>query len=151
MLKQTIVKCPESIWNSPDDKTKFWRIAYHVLFYTHLYLQETEHDFAPWSGHRDEYQFLGPIHWENNRLPKIGEPFTKEEILTYLEVCRRQIDEKTKQFDPNAGSGFAWLPMSKLELQVYNIRHLQQHTGELMERLGQSGIEVVDWVARQER
>jgi hypothetical protein len=48
--------------------------------------------------------------------------------------------------DPEAESGFYWLPMNKLELQIYNIRHLQQHTGELMERLGsRAGVEV-DWV-----
>ena len=36
--------------------------------------------------------------------------------------------------------------MGKLELQIYNLRHLQQHTGELMERLGsRAGIDV-DWV-----
>jgi hypothetical protein len=36
--------------------------------------------------------------------------------------------------------------MGKLELQFYTIRHLQQHTGELCERLGtEAGIEI-GWV-----
>ena len=61
MLKQTIAKCPEPVWNSPDDKTKFWHIAYHALFYTHLYLQDSEQTFIPWSKHRKEYQFLGQV------------------------------------------------------------------------------------------
>lgn len=150
MLKQTVSQCPELIWDSPDDKTKFWRIAYHALFFTHLYLQETEHDFTAWSGHRDEYEFLGPIPWENNRLPKTGDPFTREEILAYLAVCGQQIDEKTQQFDPEAGSGFSWLPMSKLELHIYNIRHLQQHTAELMERLGTRTEIRLNWVVKSE-
>jgi hypothetical protein len=43
-------------------------------------------------------------------------------------------------------SGFDWLPFNKLEVQIYNIRHLQQHAGELCERLGEGeGIEV-DWI-----
>jgi hypothetical protein len=39
MLKQAIVKCPESMWDAPDPPNRFWQLAYHTLFYTHLYLQ----------------------------------------------------------------------------------------------------------------
>ncbi len=35
--------------------------------------------------------------------------------------------------------------MSKAELQIYTIRHLQQHIGELMERLGSRAEVDVDW------
>ncbi len=42
MLKQMIAKCPDSLWNSPADKTRFCHMAYHTLFYTHLYLQDSE-------------------------------------------------------------------------------------------------------------
>jgi hypothetical protein len=38
MLKQTIAKCPPTIWDDPNDKVKVWQVAYHALFYTHLYL-----------------------------------------------------------------------------------------------------------------
>ncbi len=41
MLKQAIVKCPDSIWNDHSDNTKFWHVASHALFYTHLYLHPT--------------------------------------------------------------------------------------------------------------
>jgi hypothetical protein len=34
-------------------------------------------------------------------------------------------------------------------LQFYNIRHVQQHTGELCERLGAKGEVEVDWVGMQ--
>jgi hypothetical protein len=84
MLKQTITKCPESIWNSPSDKTKFWHIAYHALFYTHLYLQNSEADFTPWAKHRDEYQFIGQLPWPPHSPPHIGEPYDKDRLLEYL-------------------------------------------------------------------
>ncbi|MEZ4615731.1 MAG: hypothetical protein R2867_09500 [Caldilineaceae bacterium] len=32
------------------------------------------------------------------------------------------------QTDLSAPSGFSWLPFTKFELQIYSIRHLQQHT-----------------------
>jgi hypothetical protein len=43
-------------------------------------------------------------------------------------------------------SGFYWIPMNKLELQFYNIRHLQHHTGELCERLGKTGAVEIGWI-----
>ncbi|KPV49022.1 hypothetical protein SE17_34945, partial [Kouleothrix aurantiaca] len=45
----------------------------------------------------------------------------------------------------DAPSGFSWLPLTKFELQIYSIRHIQQHAGELMERLG-PGATGLDWV-----
>ncbi len=42
MLKHAIGKCPDAMWNDPSDKNKFWHVAYHELFYMHLYLQPTE-------------------------------------------------------------------------------------------------------------
>ncbi len=118
MLKQAIAKCPESIWDDPGDKTSFWRIAYHALFYAHLYLQRTEQEFRPWVKHREDYQFLGPLPWPPHRRPVIGEPFTQEDLLAYVDVCQQQVDEKTRQLEPDADSGFAWLHCGKLELQL---------------------------------
>jgi hypothetical protein len=146
MLKQAIEKCPEAIWNSPDDKTKFWHIAYHALFYTHLYLQDTEETFTPWRKHRNEYQYIGRVPWPPHAAPQIGEPYDKETVLEYLEFCQKQVAERGPQLDFAAASGFDWLPFGKLELQIYTIRHIQQHAGELMERLGTRAQVEIDWV-----
>ena len=146
MLKRSIVACPESIWDSADDKTKCWHIAYHALFYTHLYLQDSQHTFVPWPKHRDEYQFIGQVPWPPHAPPTIGEPFDKATVLEYLAYCQHQVEDRVPKLDLDAASGFDWLPMRKLELQIYSMRHLQQHTGELMDRLGsRAGIEL-DWV-----
>jgi hypothetical protein len=147
MLKQTITRCPATLWDNPSDQNKFWHIAYHVLFFTHLYLQDTEKEFRPWSKHREHYQFLGTLPWPPHDKPKIGEAYRPEEVLAYLEVCQAQANEKVAVLDLAAEtSGFSWLPFGKLELQLYNIRHLQQHTGELMERLGTRENIEVDWI-----
>ena len=150
MLKQTIVKCPDSLWDDPEDKTRFWHVAYHALFYTHLYLQDSEQDFIPWSKHRNEYQYIGQVPWPPHAAPQIGEPYDRDSLLEYLAVCQAQVVERLQQVDLEArSSGFEWLPFGKLELQIYTLRHLQQHTGELMERLGaRAGVEI-DWVGMQ--
>jgi hypothetical protein len=146
MLKQAVVKCPDSLWNAAEDRNKFWHVAYHALFYTHLYLQDAEKDFRPWEKARNEYQFMGPMPWPPHNLPKIGEPYTREDVLAYLAFVREQVQARVPALDLEASSGFEWQPFGKLELQFYNIRHLQQHAAELYERLGtRAGIDL-DWI-----
>jgi hypothetical protein len=134
MLKQVIVKCPAALWNAPGDKDKVWRKAYHALFYAHLYLQETEKHFKLWEKHHD---------------PDTGEPFTQAEVLEYLAFVQKQVTAQVQALDLEAESGFHWLPFNKLELQFYNIRHIQQHAGELFERLGTRENIELDWVGAQ--
>ncbi|MEZ4714174.1 MAG: DinB family protein [Caldilineaceae bacterium] len=146
MLEQAVQKCPETLWAAAEDKVKFWHIAYHGLFFVHLYLQKTVGDFAPWPKHRENYEVMGRTPWPPYEKPEIGEPYTKADIQEYIDFCRQQVDMCVPPTDMDAESGFDWLPMSKFELQIYSIRHLQQHTGELMERLGtRAGIDV-DWI-----
>ena len=61
---------------------------------------------------------------------------------------RRQIEERLPSTAFDAPSGFHWLPFDKLELQFYNIRHIQHHVGELYERLAAAGGAEVGWAAR---
>lgn len=142
MLRQAIVECPETLWQGSEYKNPFWHVAYHVLFYTHLYLQSSEEDFVPWEKHKGEYVSLG----SSGEKPGAREPYSKEEILAYHRLCCEQVEERVTFLDLKAESGFHWLPFDKLELQIYNIRHIQQHTGELYERLGANEDIEVRWV-----
>jgi hypothetical protein len=109
------------------------------LFYVHLYLQPKEEDFARWPRH---------IPGAERMKPLTGQPLSQEAMLDYLDFCHKQVDTIVPTLDLNAASGFSWLPMSKLEVQFYSLRHLQSHTGELAERLwAVAGIEV-HWVGR---
>ncbi len=139
MLRQAIEKCPEPLWADASYKNPFWNIAYHAIFFVHLYLQPTEQAFTPWEKHRDEVVGM-------EETDDAVEPYSKEEILTYLDLCQSEMEEQVDALDLEAESGFHWLPFNKLELQFYNIRHLMLHTGELCERLGTHGEVEVGWV-----
>jgi hypothetical protein len=150
MLRQVVEKCPADLWDQPVNGVALWRIAYHALFYVYLYLQPAVEDFASWPRHRPDYEMLGPPPWDPTHQPAIGEPYTRQDLLDYIAFCHDQVDAIVDTLDLEAGSGFDWLPFGKLELQFYSIRHLQQHVGELCERLSaHSGI-AVNWV-RQNR
>ena len=145
MLGQVVENCPEALWLAEGYPNHFWQVAYHALFYTHLYLHPTGQDFKPWEEHREESEFMGPLPWPPHSQPKPCEPYTQAQVLAFLEICQQMVDQQMSSLDLDASSGFDWLPFNKTELQIYNIRHLQQHTGELCERLGMAGIDI-GWV-----
>ena len=148
MLKQAISVCPADLWDDHQDRNRFWHLSYHALFYTHLYLSTSDDKFVAWDNHREDYQFLGLKPWPPHDLPQIGEPYTPEETLAYLDFCWKYVDAQLTELNLEAPSGFSWQPFNKFELQIYNIRHLQQHTGELMERLGSRAQIDVNWVGK---
>jgi len=68
-------------------------------------------------------------------------------VLSFLDFCIQAVRDKVAILNLEADtSGFSWLPFGKLELQIYNIRHLQHHAAELMERLGEREKIDIDWV-----
>jgi hypothetical protein len=148
MLAQAIIQCPQRIWADPQDKNQFWHIAYHALFYTHLYLQVSEDEFLPWEKHIKDIHSLGSHPQSPQDEAANRDPYSKDDLLAYVDFCQQEIDDKVAALNLEAESGFDWIPFNKLELQFYNIRHLQHHTGELCERLGaRAGIDV-RWVGR---
>jgi hypothetical protein len=46
----------------------------------------------------------------------------------------------------DSASGFHWLPFSRFELHLYNLRHLEHHTGQLADRLRSVANLGVTWV-----
>lgn len=148
MLGHAIELCPESLWLAPECQNRFWHIAYHVVFCTHMYLQPSLGEFHPWTKHREDSQFLGhkPGAPPDAPLPVFA-PYSKPDVLEYFALCRAEEESRVPAPDLEAPSGFWWLPFNKLELQLYNIRHLQHHTGQLADRLRTAAGIGVEWVA----
>lgn len=139
MLKQTIALCPEQLWNAPEDKNKFWQVAYHALYFVHEYLADSYETFTPWEKHREVYDFDDS---------QIFEPYDKETILEYLAFLQQHVVERLPQLKLDEPEGHGSRTLLTAELQIYSIRHLMQHTGELMERLGSRTGAQIDWVGR---
>ncbi|HEY3281820.1 MAG TPA: DinB family protein [Armatimonadota bacterium] len=146
MLRQAIERCPEEVWVSGDHPRNYWRIAYHALFFAHFYLQPNADAFTRWEGHRPDTHSLSDGPWLPNGTPEVVEPYTKQELLDYLTLCDAMIDEGVDRIDLDAQEcGFPWYQMPKLDHQIVNIRHIQQHVGQMAELLMAHGVEV-DWV-----
>ncbi len=149
MLEEAVRSCPDRLWADAAYENPFWRVAYHALFYTHFYLQRDEAAFVPWPNHREESNFLGPLPWPPHRQPRIGAPYTHTEILEYSSLVHVEIEAQLTEIDLDATeSGFPWLPFGKAELVLYTLRHLQHHTGQLVDRVRSDAGVGIEWVGR---
>src|SRR5690349_5136909 len=84
MLKETIEVTPEELWYSKEYTNTFWQIAYHTLFFAHLYSQKDEASFIPWEKQKNDSQYPDAIPGDpdpQSTLPLIPEPYTKEQVL----------------------------------------------------------------------
>jgi len=144
MLMDTIEKCPDSLWDDATYENTYWRIVYHALFYTSLYLTGSEDKFIPFSKHYTNINFLGSVAFD--KPIAINEIFTKAQMLEYAQSISNNLDMMITDEGNEEKCGFFWLPLNKLELSLYTLRHMQHHIGQLIERLHQNGIRGINWV-----
>ena len=143
MLKEALEACPDEIWNGGTPPRQFWRLAYHALFYTHLYLEVKENDFTRWEHHRDEV--VGDQ--EHERMD--ATPYTRAELLTYWALVDARIDPQLDKIDLSAPEcGIPWYTLPKLDHVILNLRHLSEHAGQLRDRVMEVGIDQ-RWFSRR--
>lgn len=156
MLRETIELCPDELWYDEGPHNAYWQIAYHTLFFTHLYLMPDEAAFRPWRGHRSRAQhpdgIAGPADPESE-LPLLPDPYTREQTLEYWRFSDEIVDNAVDALDLHSpASGFHWYRIPKLEHQIVNIRHVEHHVAQLADRLRAAEGVGVRWVgARRNR
>jgi hypothetical protein len=155
MLGEAIRICPGEVWTARDHTNAFWQVAYHTLFFAHVYSQTEEAAFRPWEGHCADVQvpdcIPGPPD-PNSDLPLIPDPYTKDEVLAYWEFCVSMIDDAVDAIDPfSPESGFHWYPIPKLDHQIVNIRHIQHGAAQLADRLRAAADLGVSWTGAGSR
>ncbi len=123
MLKEAVVKCPASVWDAPQDKDRFWVKVRHTLRYAHRDLRAGIRGFRAWRGRS----------WADP-----SERPSKQEVLEFLDFIEDQLSGDPRTRGPN------FRPQA-LERMIAGIRHIQQHTGEIYERLGSREHMVLHW------
>lgn len=150
MLREAIERCPDDIWFNDQHKNSFWQVAYHVIFFTHVYLQSNEAAFQRWEGHQRNVQNEDAFAIEQDpksNLPLLPKPYTKSEVLEYWNFCDQMVDRDVDALDlQSPDSGFHWYKVSKLEHQFINIRHIEHHTAQLADRLRATNGIAIRWV-----
>ena len=147
MLADAVDACPDELWTRrlwpqpppshfPAHFAEFWHVTYHALVWLDLYLAGIpEEEFAP------------PPQFAQGELDSPGaqpaQPYTKQELRGYLQSTRRKCRDKLTALTDEE----AWRPVeypwsegrrvSYLELQLYNMRHVQEHAAQLSLFIGQ--------------
>lgn len=155
MLRDALRDCPDELWEArlwedqPDQWvavgfSKFWYLGYHTLFWLDLYLTGAEEGFTP-PAPFDLVEMAA-----NEVLPRT---YTRAELLGYLELCRGRCQETIGALSHEEAQRvcrFAWGEVSFAELQLYNLRHVQEHAAHLGMFLGQQAGKSTRWVAKAE-
>lgn len=149
-FENALLACPDSLWKGrlwseksdhsrPPEFAEFWYLTYHTLFWLDLYLSGVpEEDFAPPT----------PFIWTEAGVEWVlpERPYSKDELHAYLmslrEQCRITLlaltDEQARR--PVEYPWSQGQPISYLELQLYTMRHVQEHAAQLNLFLGQHGV-----------
>jgi hypothetical protein len=141
-LGQALRDCPDELWeqrlweDQPDQWVAagfaaFWYLGYHALFWLDLYLTGAEEGFAPPPP-------FDLVEMEaNETLPRT---YTRAELLGYLAECRRRCEATVSALTVEQAyrlCRFPWGELPFAELQLYSLRHVQEHAAQLHLFLGQ--------------
>jgi hypothetical protein len=140
MLENAIRACPVEYWG---DAGQFWYISYHTLFYLDYYLSE------------DPTRFKPPAPFTLSELDPSGpmpeRVYAKEELLSYLEFSRAKCHDLIDCLT-NESMVKRWINEYRnynvVETILYNMRHVQHHTGQLNLLLRQRINDAPGWVSQ---
>jgi DinB superfamily len=143
-LDDAINACPDRLWaavlwKDSDDARygQFWFVAYHALFWLDLFLTGSSEGFTP------------PLPFIRGVLPE--KPYMKDEVSSYLKQCRQKCKAAIEALTNEKAyrvCTFDWMEPTFLELQLYSMRHLQEHAAQLSLFLGQNGVTGQDWIPK---
>jgi hypothetical protein len=152
-LHNALRNCPDELWerqlwhDQPDQWvargfSTFWYLGYHTLFWLDLYLTGAEEGFAPPAPFDVVEMEAGEV------LPRT---YTREELLGYLELCRRRCQETIAALTTEQSyrlCRFSWGEVPFGELLLYTMRHVQEHAAQLHLFLGQQAGKSTDFTQR---
>ena len=146
MLRSTIGSCPEDLWKREKDCNPFWALAYHAVYFAHLYLSPSQEEFVPFERQVRGREGFGQTDLDDWSKLTPDDVYSREDVLAYCDHVDAAVDRlvASKPFD--AESGFHWLMFSRGEALLYNLRHVQHHAGQLAERLRQELDVGTKWV-----
>lgn len=142
MVGDALRDCPDKLWEArlwadqPDQWvaagfSTFWYLGYHTLFWLDLYLTGAEEGFAP-------PEPFDLIEMETGEV--LPRTYTRAELLDYLAYCRHRCQETLSTLSTEQAYRLCRFPWGELtfgELQLYSLRHVQEHGAHLHMFLGQ--------------
>jgi hypothetical protein len=126
MMDRCIRACPPEHWEGKIANGTFRWVAYHTLFWVDLYLSPGDEDAFVLR----DFHHRGGDEREDTACAGLG----KDETLAYVAICRQKMLETVALETAESlqgPCGFSYRKITRGELHLYNLRHVQHHTGQL--------------------
>ncbi len=136
ILEECLCNFDDELWLDEEYQNPAWHIAYHVLYYTNIYLASSEEAVMHWQLEQGGLQYLSSSeHPEYSAAAKQADIYTREQLISFLGIIKRNLTGYLQKLHLNDPAWPPWYDETKGEFHLNNLRHLQHHPGELMERL----------------
>ena len=147
-LAACIDRCPDSSWDMLIGIYAFSQVAFHTLFFADFYLGAGATSLRDQAFHLENKAFFADYEQLECRAP-VGR-YERPPLQKYMRHCRKKavdvIASETAE-SLRGDSGFDRRDFCRAELHVYNIRHIQHHSAQLILRLRmQAGVDI-PWFA----
>lgn len=151
MFKNAVERWPEEQWHADE---RIFYMVYHTLFFLEYYLTFPPKDFAPRLPVTLTRKEDVPIKALDDLIP--SKTYSRKELLEYLEACRTTCKQSIADLTADSMAE-RWVEepgnpktrnYSRIELLMYNMRHVQHHAAQLNLLLRQQINEAPRWVSR---
>ena len=145
MLKGVVRETNKDTWRCTDgEKVAAWQIAYHAVYYANIYCSPTGEQVKRWDGQTDLDHFFN-TPWPPHERFIPDHVFTKVNIIAFIDFVLGVIPEYLEYLEWDKPCWPDWYHMNQFEFHINNLRHIQHHTAQLIERNGGSSV---GWLSR---
>lgn len=148
-LNQCIEVCDDDTWSATHPDTAVNQVVFHALFFTDLYLGFGETGFRDQPFHRDNPELFQDYEELEDRVPQNF--YSQRGCRSYLTYCYGKVDTTLEGEDTAilfGDCGFPYRRLTRIELHIYNIRHIQHHAAQLGLRNQLNGGAPLRWVGK---
>ena len=145
-LGNVIETCPDAEWQKDHGNAPFSQVVFHTLFYADCYLGKDTLPFKDQPFHKaHEESFADYEKMEDKKPVRIYEKtFCREHLAHSLSKVDVMMEVET--LDSLAGgSGIDFRHCNRMELYIYEERHIQHHAAQLGLRIQQVNGKELKW------
>lgn len=148
-LEQSMISCDAETWIAAHPDWPVNRVVFHVLLFADVYLDWGEDVVREQEFHRTHTELFQDYEELEDRPQK--NTYSKAGCSAYLEHCRSKVDRTMNEETEEVlfgDCGFPGRKLTRVELHIYNIRHIQHHAAQLGLRRQLRGGEPLRWVGK---
>ncbi len=135
-INEILAKVPDDVWAGKVANHPFSQSFFHTLFFGDVYLAQNLDEMKQQAFHIEHADSFRDYEELEQRAPVLT--YAKSFVEKYLKFCiekARSVMAEESEESLASVADFPWHTISRAELHLYNIRHLQHHAAQMIMRL----------------